>query len=635
MSKEVQSTRLGKSDVLLWAEEIEDFTITAEIVERYRDKFKELTGDALLKTITAHFVDADADGLPPFIDSKVYTRLGEIFGKQELSKEEKLALDVCDECGKPFNCECDPDKPCKCGKGCACDQSEQSDYFREYHDELGKRWEREKGEKERGEFTSAMILGRADQRFQWIAEEVARTVGVPETLTTIEVLAAISTAIGKGLYVESRPGRKTPLGLYTNGFARSGTGKTESLKLAFKPIYDKQRELRESWQKELPEIDANLDVNQARLSFLMKNAGKGKLTPDESSEIVRLKEQIQKLETEKKSPPSIWTGDATLAAMRDLLDLNSCQLSFLSDDAGKALQNLLGEHSNLKMPEDNILLSCYSGTDLTVDRVSKGSVFLPEPWANLFWLAQPDKIKLLTENQWLSEGGFLCRCLVARFNCVPHVMSDDSVSPELLAKYCQKWNVIYDAYRQGFIESGEQKKIVVSSEAMALMKRFERHIVDLRNGSLADVDSFGARWIENAWRLAGVLHVSRHLAKSHLEPLGEREVISAITLMEYFKRQQLEIIHESRQKAFSDKLNRIIEKLSKKGGSCSLGDFKNDGWDTDEVLSIVRMKPDQIEVTQVLGGKAKGRPGYRLRLLSTVEKVAKRRETPVKDEISL
>ena len=631
MYTEAQVNGLRKSESLLSAEEIEEFTVTAAIVDRYRDKFQELTSDALLETITAHFVDVDADGLPPVIDGDVDARLDEIFGKQELSKEEKLALDVCDECGKPFNCGCNPDKPCECGKGCACDQSEQSDYFREYHNELEKRWEREKAAKDRGEFTSAMILGRADQRFQWVAEEVARTVGVPETLTTIEVLSAISTAIGKGLYVESRTGRKTPLGLYVNGFARSGTGKTESLKLAFKPIYDKQRELRESWKKELPEIDANLDVNKARLTFLMKNAGKGKLTPDESSEIVRLKEEIQKLETEKNSPPSIWTGDATLAAMRDILDLNSCQLSFLSDDAGKALQNLLGEHSNLKMPEDNILLSCYSGTDLTVDRVSKGSIFLPEPWANLFWLAQPDKIKLLTENQWLSEGGFLCRCLVARFNCVPHVMSDDSVSPELLAKYCQKWNVIYDAYRQGFIESGEQKKIAVSSDAMKLMKKFEKYIVDLRNGILGDVDSFGARWIENAWRLAGVLHVSRHLAKSHLEPLSERDVLSAIRLMEYFMRQQLDILNESRRAAFHDKWNRIREKLSKKGGSCSLSDFKNDGWDIEEVLTIARMKPDQFEVTQVAGGKAKGRPGYRIRLLGAVEKVAK----PQEDEISI
>jgi hypothetical protein len=598
--------------------------ITLDVVEAYQ---KAYPGEFIYDRIEADYKAQAKSDLPPLWPGDVLEHPAVID-----SSRTPEYLDTCDECGKPFKCECDPDKPCECGKSCVCDQSDQSEYFCEYHKELKKQFAREKASEESGEFTASMILGRAEPIFQQIAQETARTVGVPETLTVIEVLSAICTAIGKGLYLESRPGRKTPLGLYFQGFARSGTGKTESVRVAFKPIYDKQRELRESWKQELSEIEANLDVNKARLAFLMKNAGKGKLTADESSEIIRLKEEIQKLETQKNSPPSIWTSDATLAAMRDLLDLNSCQLSFLSDDAGKALQNLLGEHSNLKMPEDNIFLGCYSGSDITVDRVSKGSVFLPEPWANLFWLAQPDKIKLLTENQWLSEGGFLCRCLVARFNCVPHVMSDDSVSPDLLAKYGERWNLIYNAYRQNYVEAGEQKKISVSDSARALMKQFEKHIVDKRLGELADVDSFAARWIENTWRLAGVLHVARHLDFAHCAPLGLRDTESAITIMEYFIRQQLEMIHESRQKAFNDKFGRITEKLSRKGGSCSLGDFKNDGWDTDEVLSIARINPVRIQVTQSAGGDRKGRPGYRLRLLNFGERAKKPEQEPEEDE---
>jgi Protein of unknown function (DUF3987) len=344
---------------------------------------------------------------------------------------------------------------------------------------------------------------------------------------------------------------------------------------------------------------------------------------------VDLKKEIKVLETQKNSPPSIWTEDATLAGMRNSLALNSGQLSMISDDAGKALQNLLGEHSNLQKPEDNILLKGYSVSDVSVERAGIGSVFIPEVWISLFWLTQPDKLALLTESQWLKEGGFLARCLIARYACAPHVMSDDSVSQELLDEYWQKWDRIFSTYRQGFLESGESKEIKVSDGARGLMKQWEKHIVGLRKGTLSDFDLFSARWVENTWKLAGLLHVARNLEDAHKHPIRCSEIKRAIEIMEFFNREQLSLMHQSREEKHGDNLAKYTQLLAKKSGEMTLGALKNSGHNPDEVLAFARQNPSFFEVVESEDGK-RGRPSVKIRLLNKV--VQKKGEPPIKIE---
>src|SRR5260221_6275512 len=464
---------------------------------------------------------------------------------------------ICEQCGNPdYDCEC-------------CDK-EQTNRLHEFFTIVKARHDLDRQAEENGEFT-ASILSDSDSTFQAIAQEAARTVGVPETITTVSVLAAVSAAIGKGLYIESRPERETSLGFYFQGFARSGTGKTESTKITLSPIYRKQRELREAWQEELPDIDANLEIVQARLSGLLGKAKKAKLSSEDAGEVVELKRQIKDLETQKSSAPSVYIEDTTLAGMRDTLNVpsNGGQLSFISDDAGKALQNMLCVHSNLKMPEDNLLPQCYSVGDISVERAGR-TVFVPEAWGSLFSLAQPDKLQLLTGSQWLQEGGFMCRCLVARFNCVPHVMPDQGVSEELVEEYYQKWDKIFKAYRQGYLESGERKTIKVSGEVMATMKEWEQHIVDLRLGKLSDFDGFAARWIENGWRIAGILHVAKHLDKSHEVPLDKKSAETAIKMMDFFILEKLALMNDSREVARSNQIDKIAKFIEKRGGAATL-----------------------------------------------------------------
>jgi hypothetical protein len=240
-------TALIKGESLLSAKEIEVGTVTSAIVDRYYGEFPELTGDTLRETITADFVDADPDGFPPFIDVEAYTRLNEIDGEPELTQEEKDALDVCDECEKPFT-------ECACG-------DEDETQWKQYRATLQNRWDSdvstlhdgddrwtgqhfepvfETGESERDEYSEAYFGGHTfrDHGITQLIRATSEAAGVPEPFCALMSLFTFSSALGKGLQVSFKPGEQTSLGIYSLALADSGGGKTKGGKILCSPLTD-------------------------------------------------------------------------------------------------------------------------------------------------------------------------------------------------------------------------------------------------------------------------------------------------------------------------------------------------------------------------------------------------------------
>jgi hypothetical protein len=85
---------------LLTAEELAYNTITPEIFDRYRERFKDLTAKALRETIREHFIAADPDGLPPMEELSI------ALIRERNSEGDDIEL--CHDCGEAQSeCECD------------------------------------------------------------------------------------------------------------------------------------------------------------------------------------------------------------------------------------------------------------------------------------------------------------------------------------------------------------------------------------------------------------------------------------------------------------------------------------------------------------------------------------------------
>ena len=282
-----------------------------------------------------------------------------------------------------------------------------------------------------------------------IAMEIAECERVPVELVFAGILHSVSSAIGKGLFIEYIAGGRTPLALQMMGFAASGTGKSQTMKKTHQPLRDKEKTLRIDSKRDIAQARAELMVINGKIHHLEGIAKRGKdLTSEQATQLEELMEAKAKMEL-KIVEPSLRAEDFTLEALRNILPTNNGQLSLMSDDCGKALQNLLGVNNKLQMPEDILILKGYSYDDYISDRVSSGHIHIENVWINLFWLAQPDKMALFKENVWLASGGFLPRCLIASL-IVSRAFQRADTTESFMKEYSDLWSGIFEEYRNGY-----------------------------------------------------------------------------------------------------------------------------------------------------------------------------------------
>jgi hypothetical protein len=81
---------------------------------------------------------------------------------------------------------------------------------------------------------------------------------------------------------------------------------------------------------------------------------------------------------------------------------------------------------------------------------------------------------------------------------------------------------------------------------------------------LRDVTIYAARWNEQAWRIAVVLHAAQHGSHAHERELEIDIAKRAIELADWFAFQQLEILSASREKARHQKWEEVLSLLEHK-----------------------------------------------------------------------
>ena len=99
-------------------------------------------------------------------------------------------------------------------------------------------------------------------------------------------------------------------------------------------------------------------------------------------------------------------------------------------------------------------------------------------------------------------------------------------------------------------------------EALARLNAYHNEIVDRRRGDLHDLTSYAARWAEQAWRLAVVLHAAVHGAQAHNHPLADETAANAIRLAQWFADQQLDTLARGRRRVAQKKEDEVTELLA-------------------------------------------------------------------------
>jgi hypothetical protein len=113
--------------------------------------------------------------------------------------------------------------------------------------------------------------------------------------------------------------------------------------------------------------------------------------------------------------------------------------------------------------------------------------------------------------------------------------------------------------------SGGTFEVQVGDKAANILFHYADEIVDRRDRDLQQWDEFAARWGEQAWRLALVLHVGRHGDAAHNHPLAERTARDAVKIARWFAEHQLRLLQTQEDVVQLSQEEQVLDLVRKAG----------------------------------------------------------------------
>ena len=396
-----------------------------------------------------------------------------------------------------------------------------------------------------------------------MVEMVADSLRVPDALPACCALAAVSAAIGSGLRIRTGGNRTLRGNIYIAAGVASGSGKSEVFKTILEPVFEQQRWLdvqgkQTQSRKQVDRMLLDDSIRKLKAELIREN-DLGNAAPGLKKKLATLLDRKAALTVAARQ---IVCDDATGAALEKLLSRNP--MFSASDEAGDAiLGNLMGRFS--RGTEEGIYLRAYSGGyHGGVNRIGRDSVKLTDPCLTVLWLMQPRKLNTLFCQQSFREDGLLARILACQIETRPQKIDlqqpAETMSKDVLVDWQKLWLDLHESYHPIYHLKSNKPPVLLPSEiGPTLMANHFNETIDRRMLSLADMDSFAARWTEQAWRLAVVLHAASHGKRAHSKEV--RCIESAIEIADWFSAQQIALLAQTRAEESENHEKRVLELL--------------------------------------------------------------------------
>jgi hypothetical protein len=332
---------------------------------------------------------------------------------------------------------------------------------------------------------------------------------------------------------------------------RSGLGKSTVMKPICAPFLAYERELQAKHATRRPEIEAELAVIRKRIfSIIQKGAANDK------TQLARLTAKERELLAQLKEPRLV-VEDITSPRLAVLMQENRDVLASLSADARGSGKILLGRYNDGGLDED-IYLKAFSSDSARQDRVGRPGAALDDPCLSIAWATQPDLFDELFNNKTITTSGLMCRFLPLRVDeqTAEPSYAEQSAADEAVMAFGSEIEALLSCYHQA--ESG--LTISADSKARKAIEDYSRGINRrVREGDLAAIGSFAARWGELAWRIALVFHCAEHGKNSHHNDVAEQTALNAIRVTEWFASHQQQLLERAAERSSNEKLEVALQ----------------------------------------------------------------------------
>jgi hypothetical protein len=406
-------------------------------------------------------------------------------------------------------------------------------------------------------------------------EETARARGVEIQLPAMAALATLGGVVSNLWQVNNAvPGYRTNGNLFVFVAAPSGYGKGSAQELA-RPILDASDELADRFVR----VDKpRLMAQQIELNAMLARA-KQQLrwcSPEEQARVIEVLGKLlgeQEMTAQRLEEPSLWTGEATPAALARILQRNGGRAFLYSLEAGNALRIPLGKFS--RGGDFDLLLSGYSGEPFGKSRICGGDTKI-RACVSILWLGRPKLMNELLENVEARERGLVARflgCVVRQERLDEEEELEPACNPIVAARYNELVGAII---REG---QGRNDPVTIEClpEARNVYRQFNREAMALRRNAPETLESLTGRFREQAIRVGNGLWVADYFAAGQPDGpfvLAPEQAERSCRIARWACLSMAGLVHNEHlrgQSAEAAKLRKLIED---QGGEITLRDLE-------------------------------------------------------------
>lgn len=430
-------------------------------------------------------------------------------------------------------------------------------------------------------------------------QAIAATFQQEPSLSGMSSLAGLAGAMGRAWKVTGASNLDAYGNLYLIAAAAPSYGKGASSEI-LRAIKQRNNELQMEYREQtLPELRVSLKLCEKQLKALYEQNNPN------TEKLSTLEAEKEKLTRESNSPPALYVGSSTGAALVEALARNDEQIFSFSPEAGEAVHVALGKFSKDSKGDFDLMLSAFSVEEFSEARIGRGMKHLARPCISLCWLVQPSILHELLGNEEALQRGLAARCLYLLIEQQEIPIDDGKVST-LDRSLLSGWESIL--MRAMDRRNQPTETITCSAEARELFREFHNETVASRNGDYRDIQGQLGRMRENAIRIALGQCVADALDGDTLPSvLSADHARRGIALTRFGYAQFLAVLQPVREEMKLSRLNKLSELLTNaEGRKITLRDLeRRNGFSQKEVEALAASYPHKLRISKVQTG---GRP---------------------------
>lgn len=352
---------------------------------------------------------------------------------------------------------------------------------------------------------------------------VAANTEVSPDLPGLTSICAVASAAAGRYCVSPRTGWVEPVNLFGLCVAESGGRKSGVHAICYRPMRQYEQRAIEAARAKVAASESAKRILVARQKSMEAQVSKGKGAQAEMDRVNRELAEFKDIHL-----PAMLTTDATPEKIAMLMEHNDGVLTLASAE-GTAFAQMTGLYSG-GQPHVDAYLQGHAGDPITVDRVGRDRVAVPNPALTVCLCVQPAVLTKLRHKEMLVDSGLFPRFLIS----TPTVRSGMTMKdvPEIP-------NHVYAAYERLIlnllcVKAARPLMLEFDAEGQDLFFEFRQNTGErIMSGDLVAIPSWGAKLPGQLARLAGLFHLCES-HESFTNIISAGTVQQAVGMAEYF-----------------------------------------------------------------------------------------------------